>query len=396
MPPSVHPPSANQLVIDTATPPIPEARGWLDRYDGHNGPILNLSQAAPGSPPPPELLHALGRAAADPATATYGPILGDEALRQVYAHDMSKRYGATVYPAEVAITTGCNQAFITALLALAKVGDAVMLPEPWYFNHQMTLQILGLRIVPLPCRAANGFAPDAAEARELLAKTPCKAIVLVTPNNPTGAIYPPALVRAFGGLAMENGAWLILDETYRDFLDTADARPHDLFSVPDHAARVVQLYSFSKAYAIPGHRLGALRAPMRLMPDIAKVLDCLQICAPRVGQAALVAAIPSLAAWREASRAEIVGRASAFAAEMADSHGWVIRSIGAYFAYVSHPFGAVPAHEVARRLAETVGVLTLPGTFFGGPEQNGYLRFAFANADRASLSGLSQRLRRSV
>ena len=386
------PPTANPLVIDTGTPPIPEARGWLDRYDGRHGPALNLSQAAPGSPPPPEMLAALGRAAADPATAAYGPILGDTPLREVYAAHLGDIYGARLSPDEIAITTGCNQAFIVALMAIAKAGDAVMLPEPWYFNHQMTLKMLGYRLVPLPCRAENGFVPDIAEARALLAETPCKAIVLVTPNNPTGAIYPPSTLRDFAALAAERKAWLMLDETYRDFLDTSGARPHDLFAEPDLARVTLQLYSFSKSYAMPGHRVGALRAPVALMPEIAKVLDCLQICAPRIGQAALLEGIPTLGPWREANRAEIVARARAFTRELAGSNGWSIRSIGAYFAYVGHPFAGRPAVDVARRLAETAGVLALPGTFFGGLGQAGYLRVAFANADRAALRGLSPRL----
>jgi aspartate/methionine/tyrosine aminotransferase len=389
-------PAANSFVIDTATPPIPEARAWLERYDGRHGSILNLSQAAPGSAPPSDMLAALGRAAADPTTATYGPILGEMALREVYAAQTGAMYGARISIDEIAITTGCNQAFITALLAVAKAGDAVMLPEPWYFNHQMTLQMLGYRVVPLPCRSEAGFVPDLAEARALLAKTPCKVIVLVTPNNPTGAIYAPDVIRGFASLANEHGAWMILDETYRDFLDTAGAKPHDLFNAPELAAHVLQLYSFSKSYAMPGHRLGALRAPVGLMPEIAKVLDCLQICAPRVGQAALIWAIPSLASWREANRAEIVTRANAFTAEivgeMGRSTGWAIHSIGAYFAYVAHPFGATPAQDIARRLAETVGILALPGTFFGGPDQSRYLRVAFANADSQALAGLARRL----
>ncbi len=396
MSPVANPPAANPLVVDTGTPPIPEARAWLDHYDGRHGPILNLSQAAPGSPPPPQMLAALGRAAADPATATYGAILGETALREVYAAHTGHVYGAEIAPAEIAITTGCNQAFFAALMAVAKAGDAVMLPEPWYFNHQMTLKMLGYVIVPLPCRADNGFVPDIAEARALLARTPCKAIVLVTPNNPTGAIYPTATLRAFAGLAVETRTWLMLDETYRDFLNAAGARPHDLLSTPDYAALIVQLYSFSKSYAVPGHRLGALRAPVQLMPEITKVLDCLQICAPRVGQIALTDAIPSLSLWREANRAEIVARAASFAAEMAGSNGWAIRSIGAYFAYVAHPFGAMAAREVARRLAERAGILALPGTFFGGSGQNGFLRVAFANADQAALVGLARRLQRGV
>ena len=385
-------PVANPLVADTGTPPIPQARAWLDTYDGRHGPALNLSQAAPGTPPPPELRAALARAAADPATSSYGPILGDDALRAAYAAHTADVYGATTAPDEIAITTGCNQAFLVAILAVAKAGDAVLLPEPWYFNHQMTLQMLGIRVVPLPCRAEHGFVPDVAEARDLMRRHACRALVLVTPNNPTGAIYSAAVLRGLAELAAESGAWLVLDETYRDFLNTAEARPHDLLADRHHADRLIQLYSFSKSYAMPGQRIGALRAPLKLMPDIAKILDCVQICAPRVGQAALVAAIADLAAWREANRADIVARARAFERALGSGNGWAIRSIGAYFAYVEHPFLDRIATDVARQLAQTAGVLVLPGTYFGGESQTRYLRFAFANATSDALAGIAARL----
>lgn len=390
------PPAANPRVVDTGSPPIPEARVWLSRYAGGCGPILNLSQAAPGSPPPAAFLAALGRAAADPATASYGPILGETALREAYADDLAAAYGFPASPAEIAITTGCNQAFLVALMTVAQAGDAVMLPEPWYFNHQMTLQMLGYRIVPLPCRAEHGFVPDPAEAAEILRRTPCKAIVLVTPNNPTGAIYPPDTLSAFARLAIAADAWLLLDETYRDFLNERGARPHGLLAEREFADRVLQLYSFSKSYAMPGHRIGALRAPLPLMAQVEKVLDCVQICPPRAGQVAVTDAIGGLAAWREANRAEIVTRSRAFAAELAGCNGWAIRSIGAYFAYVAHPFHDTAADEVAKSLAEQTGILTLPGTFFGSARQNGFLRVAFANADCAALAGLGARLRRET
>lgn len=385
-------PPANQCVVDTGTPPIPEARAWLAAYDGRAGDALNLSQAAPGTPPPPSMMAKLAEAAADTSTTAYGPIVGDGDLVARYADHVSGIFGATIAPAEVAITTGCNQAFFIALMAIAKAGDSVILPEPWYFNHQMTLQMLGIDAIPLPCRPEDGFVPDVQRAERLI-RPNTRAIVLVTPNNPTGAIYPPATMAAFAKLAADHNIWLILDETYRDFMDDGTARPHGLFN--DRAARnrVIQLYSFSKSYAMPGHRLGAMIAPEPLMPEIAKILDCLQICAPRVGQKALVWAVDGLAEWRDENRRLIVDRAEAFRAALAKSNqAWSISSIGAYFAYVKHPFADIPAADVARRLALEAGVLVLPGTYFGGKTQADHLRFAFANAERGVIAGIGQRL----
>ncbi len=162
---------------------------------------------------------------------------------------------------EIALTAGCNQAFVVAMLALAKAGERVLLPAPWYFNHQMTLQMLGIEACPLPCRAAHGFVPQLADAEALIdART--RAIVLVSPNNPTGAVYPPETLAGFAELCATRGLWLVLDETYRDFLPDGVARPHDLFADARLRPHLIQLYSFSKpmrclAGGSEHHRAGA-------------------------------------------------------------------------------------------------------------------------------------------
>jgi aspartate/methionine/tyrosine aminotransferase len=385
-------PTANPLVVDTGSPPIPEAAGWLAAYDGRHGPALRLSQAAPGSPPPPAMLEQLAAAARDPLTAAYGPIAGDAPLLTLYAAALSRLYGCGIDAAQCAITTGCNQAFMVALLAVARAGDAILLPEPWYFNHEMTARMLGIEARPLPCHAEAGFVPSLDDARALLGDRRVRAIVLVTPNNPTGAIYPPETIRAFAALAVEYGCWLILDETYRDFLDQPGVSPHSVLADRDLAHATIQLYSFSKSYAVPGYRLGALMAPAGLMPEVAKILDCLQICAPRVGQRALTWALPALGDWREQNRVVMVERGLAFRRVMAQVGGWKIRSLGAYFAYVEHPFPGVAAVDVVRALACDRGILALPGTYFGSAQQKRYLRFAFGNADAATIAGVADRL----
>jgi aspartate/methionine/tyrosine aminotransferase len=335
------------------------------------------------------MLRRLGEAAASREAASYGDILGDAALRSAYADHVSALYGAPVRAANVAITAGCNQAFFVAILALAKAGDAVMLPAPWYFNHKMALDMLGIEVVPLACRAENGFVPDPADARRLL-NDRVRAIVLVTPNNPTGAVYPPETNAAFQALAVEHGIALVLDETYRDFI-AADVPPHAVFARADWAKSVIQLYSFSKAYCIPGHRAGALVADAAIVSEIAKILDTLQICAPRVPQLVLPWAIAALADWRSGNRAEIACRAAAFKQAIATLDGWSIGSIGAYFAYVAHPFAGESDPDVCARLAAERGVLCLPGSYFG-PAQAGFLRVAFANAGVDQIAQIPARL----
>jgi len=379
----------NPLLHEIAAPPIPEAKAWAGKYSGKRGPLIDLSQAVPGYAPHPDMLERMGHVAGSREAAQYGPILGDAGLRSAYARHVSLVYGAPIAPETVAITTGCNQAFVVAVLALAKAGDRVILPTPWYFNHKMALDMLGIEAVPLPCRADNGFVPEVNVARELLDRR-VRAIVLVTPNNPTGAVYPGAVIEAFHALAVESDIALILDETYRDFI-AANGSPHPLFRKPQWANALVQLYSFSKAYCIPGHRAGALIADRSLISEIQKVLDTLQICAPRAPQLVLPWAIEALADWRAENRAEIGRRAAAFEQAIAHLEGWSIGSIGAYFAYVAHPFPAMRDAEVCAWLAAEHGILCLPGSYFG-PGQEGFLRIAFANADAERIAEIAVRL----
>ena len=381
----------NSLVRDTGSPPIPEAQAWARRYQGASGPLIDLSQAVPGYPPHPDMLLHLGTEAATLAAAKYGDIYGDESLRTELVADINQRYSAKISPDEIAITSGCNQAFVLTLMALAKAGDNVILPAPWYFNHQMTLNMLGVEPRALPCHADQNFVPNPQDAARLIDKN-TRALVLVTPNNPTGAIYPRETLNAFLALAKQKNIWLVIDETYRDFLSLDYGTPHDLFSQEGWQDTVLSLYSFSKAYCIPGHRVGAIIGGRTILDEIGKVIDCVQICAPRAAQAALTWAIPALTAWRQDNTREIEKRAKAFKAAIAASPGWRLLSIGAYFAYVAHPFRGLAAQAIAEPLAEKRGVLGLPGAYFG-PGQDDHLRLAFANVGVDLIEQIPSRLK---
>jgi aspartate/methionine/tyrosine aminotransferase len=137
--------------------------------------------------------------------------------------------------------------------------------------------------------------------------------------------------------------------------------------------------------------VGALTASPAVVAQVAKVMDNLQICAPRAAQMAVARGLGELDEWREANRAEISNRAQSFRGTLASAPGWRLDAIGAYFAYVRHPFANLDSEQVAQRLATEVGVLTVPGSFFGRDQQR-HLRMAFANADSATIRQLSARL----
>ena len=384
------PTQINQAVAGLSAPPIPVIQKAAGNYDGRHGALIDLSQAVPGYAPPPLLLDRLSTAAGRPELLGYGDIEGEATLRNVYAQDLARSYGADFEGTEVHITSGCNQAFVAAALTVAGPGEKLLLITPFYFNHETTLAMLGIGVEKVAASPENGFLPDPTELARAI--TPeVKALVCITPNNPTGAVYPPELMGSLFDLCVERGLWLLIDETYRDFLPADQDLPHGLFQRPNWRDHLIGLYSFSKSFCIPGHRLGAVTADARVIENLAKVMDNLQICAPRAAQVAVAEAMPELTDWRRANRVEIARRRETLEAMMASLPAWRIESIGAYFSYLRHPFEGTGSAEVARRLAEERGVLCLPGAFFGAG-QEAYLRLAFANADCAALEKLSERL----
>lgn len=384
-------PPFNRHVERLAAPPVPAVQGWARSYDGRLGPLIDMSQAVPGYPPHPDMLRLLAEEAGRRENTGYGAIEGEPALRTAYARHAAALYAAAIAPENIHVTSGCNQAFVATVTAVAGPGDAVLAVNPVYFNHEATLRMLGVRVATVEAGTSDGFLPRL-DAIEAALGPDVRAVALVSPNNPTGAIYPPALLHAVFDFCRRHGCWLILDETYRDFLHDGAHPPHGLFSEPDWGENLIGLYSFSKSFCIPGHRLGAVTAGPAAVAEIAKVMDNVQICAPRAPQAALARAIPLLDGWREENRRRIEARGQALREAALRCPGWAVEAMGAYFAYVRHPFEPLDSVTVAERLARERGVVTIPGGFFGAGQAR-HLRFAFANADAETIRQLPERLR---
>lgn len=382
----------NPALAATFAPPVMEARRWLSGVSfPADRPLINVSQAAPVDPPPEGLRRAIAEAALHrPEAHLYGPVLGNSDLRDAVAAQFSAAYGGALTGANVAITQGCNQAFCAVMATLAGQGDQVIVPTPWYFNHKMWLDMAGVATVPLPCGA--DMLPDPDHAAALI--TPAtRAIVLVTPNNPSGAEYPAYLVGRFFDLAQAHGIALVVDETYRDF-DSRGGAPHDLLTRPDWDGTLIQLYSFSKAYRLTGHRVGAIVAGIERLQQVEKFLDTVAISPSQLGQIGAVWGMEHLKDWLAGERAEILARRAAAAAALGALPGWRLKSAGAYFAWVEHPFAEGSA-DLARRMVRDAGVLALPGTMFT-PEGDAmgprHLRIAFANVDADGIAALADRL----
>ncbi|MDP3264094.1 MAG: aminotransferase [Tabrizicola sp.] len=376
----------------TDPPPVMEARRWLTGVTHPaNRPLINVSQAAPVDSPPLGLRQALADAALNnPDAHLYGPVLGLPALREEIASQWSAAYHGTIKPTQVAITQGCNQAFTAIMATLAGPGDEVILPTPWYFNHKMWLDMASVKTVPLDTGPTLIPSVDAAAA---LITDRTRAIVLVTPNNPGGVEYPAQTLTAFRDLARAKGIALIVDETYRDF-DSRTGAPHDLFADPDWPDTFIHLYSFSKAYRLTGHRVGAVVASEGRLAEVEKFLDTVAICPSQLGQIGALWGMRNLSQWVAGERDEILARRKAMVGGFAALPGWKLLGCGAYFAYVEHPFD-MASDALCKQLVTDASMLMLPGTMFqppGSAAGKRQIRIAFANVDAAGIAEMFRRL----
>lgn len=381
--------AVNPAVSRIEAPPIMEAQSWV-RPGLRNRKLLNLCQAVPSWPCAEEMTAEVARLAHEPGISLYTDIYGIPELRAAIAAHFSADYQGKVEPGQVCVTAGCNQAFAAALMAITSPGDNVIVPVPYFFNHTMWLGMLGLEARHIPAFGSGASGPDPQDAARLIdGRT--RAIVLCSPNNPTGAIYPPATIQAFFELARSHGLALVMDETYKDFRDGA-APAHQLFATPGWDVTFIHLYSFSKVYSMTGYRVGAITASPRMLAEIEKIMDCLAICTSHISQRAALFALGGLEEWKKGKIALMRSRLEALRkAFTRPDLRFELVSSGALFAYVKHPFTDEPAKAVAMRLAGEHDVLCLPGSMFG-PGQDRHLRIAFANAEATDMDTLAARL----
>ncbi|MEJ3653061.1 aminotransferase [Actinomycetes bacterium KLBMP 9759] len=377
----------NPTAVEQIDSPISTTYAMLEQRTS-TGPVLSLAQAAPTYPPAPEVAEHVAATAMRPDGSGYVEIAGLPKLREAFAAELRADYAGTVDAADVVITAGCNQAFCLTVNALAERGDEVIVPLPYYFNHDMWLRLTGVR--PVYLEPGPGMVPTV-EAAEAAITDRTRAILLVTPGNPTGVTVEPATIHAFATLARSHDIALIVDETYRSFRATTEPA-HALFADPGWTDTVVSLHSFSKDLAIPGYRVGAVVAGAALTRQIEKLLDCVAICATRIGQEAAWAGVTMAGEWRAARAKEIAEKQVAFEAAMRPAPGgFELVSCGAYFGWIRHPFPQRSTRDVVRELIHRHDVLVIPGTAFL-PDDRHMLRASFANLEPDQIAEFARRL----
>lgn len=373
-------------------PPISEVKGWLAHRDpGDSRPLVDLCQAVPDYPPARQLTDYLATMLDDPALSKYSPDEGLPQVREAVCERYARRYGAGPIPRQLCLTIGASQAFWLALVTLCRAGDEVIVPLPAYFDHPMALEMLGLRPVWLPFDVDRGGIVDPAAVERLI--TPrTRAILLVTPSNPTGAVTPPDVIHELFSLARRRGIALLLDETYADFIPDG-ASPHDLFADPAWGDHFVQIMSFGKTFALTGYRAGCLVASESFIHHALKAQDTMAVCQPRITQHAIMYGVRYLDDWVAANRRMMERRHDLFRAEFAlPGNPFGLVASGTFFAWVRHPFPGRSGREVARRLVLEAGVICLPGEVFG-PGLEPYLRLAFGNIREEAIPEAVERFR---
>jgi aspartate/methionine/tyrosine aminotransferase len=271
------------------TPVIPVVGRWITATPG----TLSLGQGIVSYGPPPEVIEAVQRFGGTIDDHRYGPVEGLAALIEMLEQKLARENGITVRPdSRVVVTAGGNLAFMNAVLAIADAGDELILSVPYYFNHEMAIVMAGARPVAVQTRSDLQLDVEAI-ARAITPRT--RAVVTVSPNNPTGAVYDEASLQAVNALCRDRGLFHIHDEAYEYF--TYGVPHFSPGSIAGAAAHTISLYSLSKAYGMASWRVGYMVIPDALWSAVNKIQDTLLICPPAVSQRAAAAALTVGATW---------------------------------------------------------------------------------------------------
>ncbi len=355
-------------------PPISEVRDWLAESPARQRPLIDLCQAVPDYRPHSQLRERMIEALQEPEIARYTPDEGLSEVRESVARWYRRRYAAGPSADEICLTIGASQAFWLAMTLLCQSGDQVIVQSPAYFDHPMGLRALGVEPVFAPYDPENPD-PDPDRLSALLtAKT--RALLLVTPSNPTGHQISQVAIERLFAFCAENRIALVLDETYNAF---ADGIPHNLFNNPQWSDTFIQIASFGKTFSITGFRAGALIAGQEVIRQALKVQDSMAVCQPRLTQLAVQYGCDRLDQWVDDNAVMMRKRHDCFC-QVFEQPGnrFQLAASGGFFAWVRHPWPELDSRQAARKVLDEADILCLPGAAFG-PDLEPYLRLAFGN-----------------
>ena len=324
---------------------------------------ISLGQGVVHYGPPPEAVDAARAALDRPSTHEYQDGIGLPALVERIAGKVSAENGIDVSRGyEIMVTAGANMAFMHAVLATTSPGDEVILPVPFYFNHEMAIEMAGCRVVRVPTDEAYQLRLDAIEAA-LTERT--RVIVTISPNNPSGAVFSESSLRRLNALCRDRGIYHVSDEPY-EYFTYGSVRHVSPGSFADAAGHTLSIYSLSKAYGFAGWRIGYVVYPKHLADGMIKSQDTILICPTIASQEAAIGALDVGRAYcephvreLESIRDIVVSKLSALG-----SLAVVPAADGAFYCLLRVNADADPL-VLAERLIREHKVAVVPGTAFG-------------------------------
>jgi aspartate/methionine/tyrosine aminotransferase len=371
-------------MAEVQPPIIPIVGEWIRRHPG----TISLGQGVVSYGPPAAALKALASFPRTPDDHRYGPVEGSpelvEAIRLKLAAENRIPIGRE---RRIVVTAGGNMAFFNAVLATTDPGDEVILVAPFYFNHDMAIVMAGCRTVAVPTDDQYQLRLDAIAA----AVTPrTRAVVTISPNNPSGAVYPAPALEAVNRLCADRGLYHIHDEAYEYF--TYDGVQHCSPGAFDGSVpHTISLFSLSKTYGMASWRIGYMVIPAHLFEAVNKIQDTNLICPPLVSQAVACAALASGSGYCRAHVAELASVRSLVLddfARVADVCT-VPRPDGAFYCLVRVHTSMDPL-AVVEHLIVDHRVAAVPGTAFGLTD-GCYLRVSYGALDRDTVAeGMSR------
>lgn len=344
---------------------------------------ISLGQGVVHYGPPPAAIEAAGRALTAHSTHEYQPAAGlpkllDRIAAKLLAEngiDASRRRGLMV-------TAGANMAFCHAVQAITAPGDEIILNAPFYFNHEMAIQIAGCTAVSVA--TDDGYQPRVDALRAAITSR-TRAIVTVTPNNPSGAVYSEATLRALDALCREREIYHLCDEAYEYFTYGA-ARHFSVGALPGAENHTISFYSLSKAYGFAGWRIGYMAYPEHLQPAMMKIQDTVLICPPVASQVAGSAALDVGRAYCEPYLRELAEVRELVLSQLSalEPRVHVPPADGAFYCFikVQTPMDSM---TIAERLIREHRVAVLPGTTFGMTD-GCYFRIAYGALQKATVA----------
>jgi aspartate/methionine/tyrosine aminotransferase len=367
---------------------------WMGQLIAQHPGTLSLGQGMVHWAPPPQAQHRLQAALAvtdgPGGLGTYGPMAGDPPLRDCLQAWLSSAHQLDLSDSALLVTAGSNMAFNAVAQVLCDPGDELILPVPYYFNHAMAIQLAGGR----PVAVEAGLIPD--PERLAAAITPrTRAIVTVSPNNPSGAVLPPDTLAAINDLCASRGLLHLCDEAYGLF-GHGDTPIWSPGSRSGSGAHTVSFGSLSKSHGMAGWRLGWAVVPPTLMAALAKVQDTILICPPRPIQQAAIGALEAGVGWVRERVAGLAERRRQVLRQLdvADAPWRVLGPAdGAFYALLelACPLSSDAAME---QLIREHGVALVSGSSFG--LSGCCLRLSYGLLNDASLEEALQRLRHGL